>query len=149
MRKIKFRWLDSQGFNYRTIILPSNVQQMLYVDNNGVEVYDGEFVFDGEDTEVAEQVIFPDPKRNSTEDSVERIRSTGYVDWLGINFIEHEPLYLTEGIVIREQAYDLHDKISRDARREWLYPCDPTDEDDREKSVFDLLPDLSELRDVD
>lgn len=149
MRKIKFRWLDSKGFNYRTIILPRDAQQMLYVDTNGVEVYEGELVFDGEDQNFAENVIFPAPRRQNSLDGVELTRSYGDADWCGAKFIKHEPLYLTEGIVIQEQAAFLHDKISRDARREWLYPCDSTDEDDREKSVFDLLPDISELRDVE
>lgn len=137
MRKLKFRWCDAQGIHYRTIILPRGAQQMLYVDECGVEVYEDELVFDGEEQNTAEIIIYPDPKRDISLDAVELARAHGDTDWCGAKFIEHEPLYVTEAVAIQAQADALNDKLARDARLCFS------------KSVFDLLPDLSELRDVD
>lgn len=136
MRQIKFRWLDKRGIHYRTIVLPNNAKMKLYTDKYGVEVYENELVFDGENQFGTEITFDNDPNAISL-DCIELTRTVHKEsNWCGATFIEHEPLYLSESILIDRQANDLNDKIARDAKLGFS------------DSVFDLLPKLSELRDI-
>ena len=137
MRQIKFRWLDKRGIHYRTIVLPDNAKIKLYTDKYGVEVYEDELVFDGE-YQYGTEITFDDDPNAISLDCIELTRTVHKKsDWCGAVFVEHEPLYLSESIIIDRQANDLNDKISRDAKLGFS------------DSVFDLLPDISELRDVE
>lgn len=137
MRQIKFRWLDAHGVNYLKIYLPDNAQMKLYTDKYGVEVYENELVFDGE-KQFGTEITFDDDPNAISLDCIELTRTVHKKsDWCGLAFVEHEPLYLSESILIDRQANDLNDKIARDAKLGFS------------ESVFDLLPELSELRDVE
>lgn len=137
MRQIKFRWADAHGINYRTINLPDNAKMKLYTDKYGVEVYEDELVFDGEH-QYGTEITFDDDPNAISLDCIELTRTVHKEsDWCGLAFVEHEPLYVTEAVAIHEQAAVLKDKIIRDARGGFS------------DSVFDLLPDISELRDVE
>lgn len=104
------------------------VKQLIFVDYNGREVYEGDII-----------TMHPDfGKTPHLEADFSFL--TNEERWRLVKEVYGNEEYFPDtknDIDLELQAYDLHDKISRDARLGFS------------KSAFDLLPDLSELRDVD
>ena len=98
MKKIKFRWLANGKFNYREVKLPDDAQQMLYVDVNGVEVYNWDLVFSGETEYTFNAAIEIEDELSPdfiSQNCYEYFHADGSRP---DDYVEHEPLDLTQGI---------------------------------------------------
>lgn len=74
MKEIKFRWTDKRGINYRSVLLPDNAEQMLYVDKNDTEVYENAIIFEGS----SESQIFAEATDYAAE----------YEDYISLDAVE-------------------------------------------------------------
>lgn len=108
---------------------PDTVRQLIFVDYNGREVYEGDIITMHPDFQPA-PALEADFSFLSNEERWQLVREVyydGYINYDGE----------LESFAIKRQADALNDKLARDARLGFS------------KSVFDLLPEVSELRDVD
>ena len=98
MKKIKFRWLANGRFNYREVKVPGNADQLMYVDKNGIEVYEDDIDFDEEMNPHAVNRCRGTCAEGNIDISLlefEFHRSKGKKNY---NYKEHEPLDLTQGV---------------------------------------------------
>ena len=107
---------------------PDTVKQLIFVDYNGREVYEGDIITMHPDFGKTPH-LEADFSFLSNEERWRLVKEI-YGDEDDFPDTENEP-------DLELQAHFLNDKLFRDARLGFS------------KSVFDLLPDLSELRDVD
>lgn len=108
---------------------PDTVRQLIFVDYNGREVYEGDIITMHPDFQPA-PALKADFSFITVQERWQLVREVYYDG--DINYDGE-----LESFAIKRQAAALNDKLFRDARLGFS------------KSVFDLLPDLSELRDVD